>query len=602
MEFDKTLFKPGAFDLSGSRPGIYDANVQVSTLLLPDVKLIADFDLSMGTLKDSSVLPSQDLFQRTVAAYNNLLEGEKNLSEDALGYQGQDSAGERQKAFSAEAEKLCGEMKSKASEFEAWLRGLKPEAAREYISNSGECQYPLSTIIANIDYALPLEEETAIIKRESALRARNARLHSELLTSQERDVEILGEKKQAISTLTPNFRHPNSYVRRLVYNTLFGILPNIREASFEQYAAIAESWDYEYVKRRGMKNPIQERNLLNDFPNEAMQMFLDVLKEENEVFKRFWKLKAKLMRQDLLKDGVLQRCDIYAPTSQKISEMEISKGTDFVLSKINEMDPSMAELIYELFQKGHVDRGIRLNKQDGAFSSEHHGHGLLPYLFYGWGGQVTELTTQFHEFFHAIASRLAADKPFIASHLRVLYVEIPSNFGETYGWEKIIETVDDREQKISLMQSEISDMWASIMRQGYFTLFEIMAHEAIGKGANAEDLSQIHLGLLKELFGDSVHVPEMFKDEWIYISHFWNQPFYVPAYAVGNLIALTQYERYTQDHSFLKDIKRTWADANSLSGVDSLRRNGFDPLKESTYRDGFRVIERKVDSLEKMLA
>ena len=49
-----------------------------------------------------------------------------------------------------------------------------------------------------------------------------------------------------------------------------------------------------------------------------------------------------------------------------------------------------------------------------------------------------------------------------------------------------------------------------------------------------------------ELFGDSVEVTDGYRSWWSYIPHFIGSPGYVYAYAYGQLLALSVYERYEQ--------------------------------------------------------
>ncbi len=50
----------------------------------------------------------------------------------------------------------------------------------------------------------------------------------------------------------------------------------------------------------------------------------------------------------------------------------------------------------------------------------------------------------------------------------------------------------------------------------------------------------------EELFGDSVELTEGYRSWWSYIPHFIGSPGYVYAYAYGQLLALSVYERYEQ--------------------------------------------------------
>ena len=48
------------------------------------------------------------------------------------------------------------------------------------------------------------------------------------------------------------------------------------------------------------------------------------------------------------------------------------------------------------------------------------------------------------------------------------------------------------------------------------------------------------------MFGDSVEITEGYRSWWSYIPHFIGSPGYVYAYAYGQLLALSVYQRYEQ--------------------------------------------------------
>ena len=50
----------------------------------------------------------------------------------------------------------------------------------------------------------------------------------------------------------------------------------------------------------------------------------------------------------------------------------------------------------------------------------------------------------------------------------------------------------------------------------------------------------------EELLGDSVEITDGYRSWWSYIPHFIGSPGYVYAYAYGQLLALSVYERYEQ--------------------------------------------------------
>src|SRR3978361_1654700 len=121
-----------------------------------------------------------------------------------------------------------------------------------------------------------------------------------------------------------------------------------------------------------------------------------------------------------------------------------------------------------------------------------------------------------HEFGHAIHSILASDKPISVQHPPLPLAETASVFGEMLLNDRISQNETNKEKKI-LLAEQIDDFYATIMRQTYFTIFEVSAHDSISKNnaTTIDELADLYLNNLKEQFGDPVKVTEDFKYEWL---------------------------------------------------------------------------------------
>src|SRR5665811_505875 len=78
--------------------------------------------------------------------------------------------------------------------------------------------------------------------------------------------------------------------------------------------------------------------------------------------------------------------------------------------------------------------------------------------------------------------------------------------------------------------------------------FEDRAHQARrGEGElSVERLGDLWVETQEEMLGDSVEITEGYRSWWSYVPHFIGSPGYVYAYAYGQLLALSVYQRYEQ--------------------------------------------------------
>jgi len=159
----------------------------------------------------------------------------------------------------------------------------------------------------------------------------------------------------------------------------------------------------------------------------------------------------------------------------------------------------------------------------------------------------------------------------------------------------------DRLARRELLASSVDDVYATVMRQAYFVLFEIEAHAAIRQGCTIEDLSELYIGKLREQFGDSVTIPPEFRNEWLGIPHIYQTPFYCYAYSFGQLLVLALYRRYQeQGEAFKPGYLRLLSYGGSARPQAILTETGIDITDRAFWQGGFDLVSERIDELERL--
>jgi oligoendopeptidase F len=185
-----------------------------------------------------------------------------------------------------------------------------------------------------------------------------------------------------------------------------------------------------------------------------------------------------------------------------------------------------------------------------------------------------------HEFGHAIHSLAASNLPIIVSHAPLPLAETASVFAEMLLNDSLRKRLNNKELKI-LLGEQIDDMYATIMRQAYFTLFEVEAHKAIGDhNATIDKVAKLYLDNLSEQFGNSIDISADFQWEWLYIPHFYHTPFYCYAYSFGNLLVMSLYQQFKTEE-LLKD-------------------SGINISNQHFWQQGFELVENKIKEFQNM--
>jgi oligoendopeptidase F len=130
-------------------------------------------------------------------------------------------------------------------------------------------------------------------------------------------------------------------------------------------------------------------------------------------------------------------------------------------------------------------------------------------------------------------------------------------------------------------------------------MFEKEAHEMVANGARVSDLADAYIKNLESEFGDSVELSDEFRWEWIMIPHIYSVPFYVYAYAFGQLLVLSLYKQYQEEgESFKPRYMDILAAGGSIAPVDLLAKAGIDVTTAEFWQGGYDVIDEMVTRLE----
>jgi oligoendopeptidase F len=194
---------------------------------------------------------------------------------------------------------------------------------------------------------------------------------------------------------------------------------------------------------------------------------------------------------------------------------------------------------------------------------------------------------------------LAEGHSLFTFHSSLPLAETASTFGEMMLVDRLLEAETDENVRRLMLFRQMDDSYATIMRQAYFAFFERTAHQMIADGAGVEELAKAYMENLAEQFGDAVDVAEEFRWEWISIPHIYNTPFYVYAYAFGQLLVLSLYQQYKlEGEAFKPRYLKILSSGGSDSPERILSAAGIDIHSAAFWQGGFDVLTRLVDDLE----
>lgn len=481
--------------------------------------------------------------------------------------------------------------------FSLWWRGLSDEDAAALLPRDpalSDQRHYLNDLRRFKSYTLDERSEQIInIKDDNGISAVMT-LYSMLTNRLEFTLEVDGETQKLTRDALMSFAFsPRPELRAAAYRELYRVYEAEATVLGQIYINRVRDWHDEHVGLRGYGSAISVRNLDNDIPDEAVDALLDVSRENAHLFQRYFRLKAGWLGMDRLR-----RYDIYAPLAQSDREVPFSEAARSVLETFEEFHPRFAAHAERVFAEGHLDSEIRKGKRGGAFCSTILPR-FTPWVHVNYAGRVRDVATLAHELGHAVHSMLAEGHSAMTQHSSLPLAETASVFGEMLLTDRLLREESDPLIRREILAAAVDDVYATVLRQSYFVMFEREAHAAALAGRSTEDLAELYLSKLHEQFGDSVEVAPEFRYEWLSIPHIYQTPFYCYAYSFGQLLVLALYRRFQEEG---ESFKPGYLKLLSYGGAERpeviLAEMGIDITDRAFWQGGFALVKERIDELE----
>lgn len=480
--------------------------------------------------------------------------------------------------------------------FELWWKQIPDEMAEQLMEHSGGYRYFLEQLRHFKKYTLSEPEEIIInLKDVTGNRALNL-LYDTITNRYQFKLWVDDEEKLLTrGELMVYVRHHDSDVRARAYQELYRVYAADAPILGQIYESLVRDWYNEQITLRKFSSPIATRNLANDIPDDIIAMLLDICQQNARLFQRYFQLKARWLGLPRLR-----RYDIYAPVSTADTFYPLEQAVEMVFDSFEQFEPRFSKLARLVFERQHVDSQVRSGKRSGAFCLTA-APDLVPWVLLNYQARAEDVTTMAHELGHAIHSLLAKDHSMFTFHASLPLAETASTFGEMILVDRLLKQETNEEVRCDLLFRQVDDAYATITRQAFFAIFEQKAHEMVQQSASLDDLAEAYLQNLRTQFGEALDLSDEFRWEWLSIPHIYHVPFYVYAYAFGQLLVLSLYQQYKlEGDSFKPRYIKILAAGGSQPPARLLEDAGVDIRQPAFWQGGFDRIAAMIQQLENL--
>ncbi|WP_336364389.1 oligoendopeptidase F [Halalkalicoccus salilacus] len=445
----------------------------------------------------------------------------------------EDTRDQQYQALTARSQSLASEASSAASFIEPELQKL----SREELGSLIEGEPALEEYEHYFDDVLRMKPHTRSAEVESLLAelgevtGASGEIYNMLANADLEFPTVERPDGEGVEITQSNFtklqKHQDREFRREVYEGFYDTWEEVRNTVGSSYknsvkadAKLARARDYETAREAALDGP--------NVPSEVYDNLVDTVQENLDVLHRHAELK-----RDALGVDELRMWDLYMPIAGSESpDLEYEEAADHVVRALAPLGEEYQSRVAEGLDSRWVDVYENAGKQSGAYSGGT--YDTQPFILMNYQDDIPSMYTLAHELGHSMHSELTSERqPYVYSGYEIFVAEVASTVNEALLTHHLLETVEDEEFRLHVLNEYLERFRSTLYRQTMFADFEHRAHEITEEGGalTPDRLDELY-GDLKREFYEPAAFDDRIDREWMRIPHFY-RAYYVYQYATG---------------------------------------------------------------------
>jgi oligoendopeptidase F len=480
--------------------------------------------------------------------------------------------------------------------FELEWAELDDSRAEQLLAGDGLdfCAHYLRNVRRYREHLLSEPEEKILSEKSLTGAGAWTRLFEELTSAIKVELGDDGAEPVALDVALSNLQQGDRELRRSSAEAVTAALaPGLRTRAFLFNTLLADKGIDDRL--RHYPHWLAARNLANEASDESVRALIEAVRGRNEIPRRWYRLKARLLGVERLADY-----DRMASVTEDEVSFPFAQAREIVLDCYSSFSPELGGVARAFFDEHRIDAPVRPAKRGGAFCASAV-PSVEPYVLLNYTSRRRDVLTLAHELGHGVHFSLAARQGIFHQGTPLTLAETASVFGETIVFDRLLREDSSPASRLALLAENLEDTIATVFRQVAMNRFEDLVHTARREEGelSVDRFGELWAESQEELLGDSVELTDGYRSWWSYIPHFIGSPGYVYAYAYGQLLALSVYERYEElGDEMVPKYLELLAAGGSKSPEELGRLVGIDLADPGFWESGLDLVERQLQEAE----
>jgi oligoendopeptidase F len=485
------------------------------------------------------------------------------------------------------------EIETKLLFFELEWAALDDARADELLQAPGLdfCRHHLASARRYRPHLLTEPEEKILAEKGISSQSAWARLFGELTSALR---VALDDKEATLDVALSRLQASDREVRRTAAEAVSDALePGLRTRGFIFNTLLHDKAVEDRL--RSYPHWLASRNLANEASDASVLALIEAVRARYDIPQRWYALKARLLGIDRLADY-----DRAAPVLPEDVTFSYGEARDLVLGTFSSFSPEAGRIVRRFFDERWIDAPPRPHKRGGAFCA-YTVPSVHPYVMLNFTARRRDVLTMAHELGHGLHAALAQPRGVFHQSTPLTLAETASVFGEALVFGRMLSEAGSAESRLSLLAERLDGAIATVFRQMAMNRFEHLVHTRRRDDGElpADGIGELWIETQAELLGDAVELTDGYKMWWSYVPHFINTPGYVYAYAYGQLLALSVYQRYVEEgEEFVPRYLELLATGGSRSPEELGAIVGVDLADPGFWNAGLRLVEAQLTAAE----